>query len=256
LILKKRKILVSLAITVIFIFTGLTNAFAWTYSVKKWDSLYSISKSFGNNDTQVLKKVNGLASNNIYPGQHLWIPEENYQVYWVQPGDSLYLVSQRFGVSVKQIKSLNKLYTNTIRPGKTLLLPKYPVRPAASTFSRSSSNREDVMMLARLIYGEARGESYVGKVAIAAVSLNRVASPKFPNTLRGVIFQPWAFTAIEDGQYWLQPDSESIKAATDALNGWDPTYGALYYWNPAIATSTWVWSRTITGQIGRHLFAI
>ncbi len=119
-----------------------------------------------------------------------------------------------------------------------------------------SFSSQDVFDLARIVYGEARGEPYVGQVAVAAVVLNRLESKKFANTLRGVIFEPLAFTAVSDGQFYLQPDKVSRQAAEAALKGWDPTGGALYYWNPVTATSKWVWSRNIITQIGRHVFAL
>ncbi|MCW2277173.1 N-acetylmuramoyl-L-alanine amidase [Heliophilum fasciatum] len=112
----------------------------------------------------------------------------------------------------------------------------------------------DVWMLARCITGEARGESYVGQVAVGGVVLNRVRHRSFPNTVAGVIFQPGAFTAVDDGQIWLNIDQTSLKAARDALAGWDPSGGALYYFNPATATSRWIWSRPQIKQIGRHIF--
>lgn len=110
-------------------------------------------------------------------------------------------------------------------------------------------------MLAHVIHGEARGEPYTGKVAIGAVVLNRARDSRFPKTIAGVIYQPGAFTAVSDGQINLVPDSSSYKAARDALNGWDPTYGCIYYWNPATATSKWIWSRPIVIRIGKHVFA-
>ena len=113
----------------------------------------------------------------------------------------------------------------------------------------------DVYLLARAVHAEARGEPYIGKVAVAAVILNRVKNPSFPNTIAGVIYQPGAFTAVADGQINLAPDEEALRAARDALNGWDPTYGAIYYYNPAKATSGWIWSRPVHIVIGRHRFA-
>lgn len=118
------------------------------------------------------------------------------------------------------------------------------------------NRKTDEYLLARTIHGEARGEPYVGKVAVAAVALNRIRSSSFPNTLAGVVYQPLAFTAVADGQINLTPNKDSIKAARDALNGWDPTYGCLYYWNPATATSKWIWSRKVTLKIGKHWFGI
>jgi N-acetylmuramoyl-L-alanine amidase len=121
-----------------------------------------------------------------------------------------------------------------------------------------NSNISDVQLLARAINGEARGEPYEGQVAVGAVILNRVKDPNFPNTIAGVIYQPGAFTAVSDGQISvpIDPSSSVVKAAQDALNGWDPTDGCIYYWNPATATSSWIWSRKIVAKIGKHNFGI
>ena len=124
----------------------------------------------------------------------------------------------------------------------------------SSTSSSSSSNSSNVNLLARLVYGEARGEPYTGQVAVAAVVLNRVSSSSFPNTIAGVIYQKGAFNVVDDGQINLSPNSTAIKAAQDALNGWDPTYGAIYYFNPNTATNKWIWSRPVTVVIGKHRF--
>lgn len=113
----------------------------------------------------------------------------------------------------------------------------------------------EIEMMAHAVYGESRGESYQGQVAVAAVILNRVESDDFPDTVYDVIFQPNAFTAVNDGQYNLQPDSEAYHAVKDALLGWDPSYGSVYYYNPQLATDQWIFSRTVTNQIGNHYFA-
>ena len=126
----------------------------------------------------------------------------------------------------------------------------------AASSSSSSSYSSDVELLARLIYGEARGEPYVGMVAVGAVVLNRVRSSRFPNTMAGVIYQSGAFDAVSDGQINLTPNEQSRRAARDAMNGWDPTGGCLYYYNPAKATSSWIWSREVRLTIGRHSFAV
>lgn len=120
----------------------------------------------------------------------------------------------------------------------------------------SGYNENETYLLARLVHGEARGEPYVGKVAVAAVVLNRVRSPLFPNTISGVIYQAGAFDAVYDGQINLTPDNDSIRAARDALNGWDPSGGCIYYYNPVTATNGWIWSRTVQLSIGKHNFAI
>lgn len=122
--------------------------------------------------------------------------------------------------------------------------------------SSNNSSASDVQLLARAINGEARGEPYEGQVAVGAVILNRVASPKFPNTIAGVIYQPGAFTAVSDGQInvAIEEGSSVVKAARDAINGWDPTGGAVYYFNPNTATNKWIWSREVVTTIGKHKF--
>ncbi len=120
--------------------------------------------------------------------------------------------------------------------------------------SNNAQANNNLYLLAKLIHSEARGEVYTGQVAVGAVVLNRVDSADFPNTLEGVIYQPWAFTALHDGQFDLEPTSESYQAAEDALSGWDPTYGCLYYYNPRTATSQWIFSREIAVEIGNHVF--
>lgn len=125
-----------------------------------------------------------------------------------------------------------------------------------SSSQSSSQSGSDLYLLAKCVYAEARGEIYQGQVAVAAVILNRVKSPDFPNTIAGVIYQPWAFTAVHDGQINLEPDATAYSAAQDALNGWDPTYGCLYYYNAKTATSQWIFDRTTVVTIGQHVFAI
>jgi len=126
------------------------------------------------------------------------------------------------------------------------------------TVAQGNRNINEEQLLARAINGEARGEPYEGQVAVGAVILNRVKDPRFPNTIAGVIYQPGAFTAVSDGQINvpIDPNSTVVKAARDALNGWDPTNGCLYYWNPATATSKWIWSRKVVAKIGKHWFGI
>lgn len=118
-----------------------------------------------------------------------------------------------------------------------------------------SLNQYEMEVMARVIHGEARGEPYIGQVAVGAVVMNRIQSPDFPDTIYGVVFQPGAFTAVSDGQYWLTPNETAYRAARDAVRGWDPTGEALYYFNPEIATSKWIWTRPQTVRIGNHIFA-
>jgi N-acetylmuramoyl-L-alanine amidase len=117
-------------------------------------------------------------------------------------------------------------------------------------------SEQDLKLMANAVYGESRGEPYEGQVAVAAVILNRVKSDAFPNTVSGVIFQPGAFTAVADGQIYLTPNEQAARAVRDALNGWDPTGGCIYYFNPATATSKWIWSRPQVKRIGKHIFCM
>ncbi|MDR0751772.1 MAG: spore cortex-lytic enzyme [Christensenellaceae bacterium] len=125
-----------------------------------------------------------------------------------------------------------------------------------TTTNNAKISDGDLNLIARCIYGEARGEPYVGQVAVAAVILNRVKSPQFPNTISGVIYQPYAFTCVKDGQINLKPNANAFRAATDALNGWDPTLGCLFYYNPKTATSAWIRKKQTHITIGRHAFCL
>ncbi|HEX3031713.1 MAG TPA: spore cortex-lytic enzyme [Bacillota bacterium] len=122
--------------------------------------------------------------------------------------------------------------------------------------TRGLERRGDVTLLAHVIHAEAGAEPYEGKVAVGAVILNRVDSAEFPNTLGGVIYQPLAFESVSNGLVNGAPSAESIRAAQDAINGYDPTYGCLFFWNPAKKVSKWIWSRKIVSQIGKHVFAL
>lgn len=138
----------------------------------------------------------------------------------------------------------------------TLMILIIQIKPKNVTAASNSNSTSDVQLLARAINGEARGEPYEGQVAVGAVILNRVKSPKFPNTIAGVIYEPGAFTAVSDGQInvAISEGSTVVKAARDALNGWDPSGGAIYYFNPATATNKWIWSRSLIKTIGKHRF--
>lgn len=158
--------------------------------------------------------------------------------------------------AVKKFQKKNGLTVDGIAGKRTL--EAMGIYNSSSSSSSSSSNNtvnsSNLNLLSRVIYGEARGEPYTGQVAVAAVVLNRVRSSSFPNTVSGVVYQSGAFDCVSDGQINLSPDSTSRKAAQDALNGWDPTYGAIYYFNPATATNKWIWSRPMTITIGKHRF--
>ena len=154
--------------------------------------------------------------------------------------------------AVKYFQRKNGLTVDGIAGPKTLAA--MGITSTSSGTTSTASNSSNLNLLARVIYSEARGEPYTGQVAVGAVCLNRVKSNSFPNTLSGVVYQAGAFDAVRDGQINLTPDSTAKKAAQDALNGWDPSYGAIYYFNPSTATNKWIWSRPVTVTIGRHRF--
>ena len=153
--------------------------------------------------------------------------------------------------AVKYFQRKNGLQADGVAGNKTLAALGIS---GASNSSSSNSNSNNVTLLAKLIYGEARGEPYTGQVAVGAVVMNRVKSNSFPNTIAGVIYQSEAFDAVSDGQINKTPDANAKKAAQDAINGWDPSYGAIYYFNPSTATNKWIWSRPLTVVIGKHRF--
>lgn len=170
--------------------------------------------------------------------------------YYTGSVDGIY--GSKTVAAVKWFQRKNGLTADGIAGPKTLAA--MGIYNSSNSGSSTSNSSTDVNLLARLVYGEARGEPYTGQVAVAAVVLNRVKSSSFPNTIAGVIYQSGAFDAVRDGQINMSPNSTAIKAAQDAINGWDPSYGAIYYFNPNTATSKWIWSRPLTVVIGNHRF--
>lgn len=171
--------------------------------------------------------------------------------YYTGSVDGIYGSKTR--AAVRSFQKKNGLAVDGIVGPKTLAALGMST---TTTTSSSSVSNSDLYLLAKCVHAEARGESYVGQVAVAAVILNRVKDSRFPNTIAGVIYQPYAFTAVSDGQINLEPNQTAYSAAKDALNGWDPTYGCLYYYNASTATSKWIYSRKTVVTIGKHVFAI
>lgn len=161
---------------------------------------------------------------------------------------------------VKQKKPPNNQVSKPRATAPAKAPAKAPTKEPAQKTSPTAMNvpggfsQNDIQLMANAVYGEARGEPYIGQVAVAAVILNRTNSASFPNTVSGVIFEPGAFTAVADGQIWLTPNDTAKKAVIDAVNGWDPTSQAIYYFNPDTATSSWIWSRPQIKKIGKHIF--
>lgn len=223
---KKQKILTFISITLVF-----TIFFSYNFLFRT-NEAFALSKygSSGSEVTQIQTKLKrwGYYNGNI---------------------DGIY--GSKTVAAVRLFQSKNGLTVDGIAGSKTLA--------AMGIFSSKSSggpstNNSDVNLLAHLIFAEARGEPYSGQVAVGAVVLNRVKSSKFPNSIAGVIYQPGAFDVVSDGQINYAPNTTAINAARDALNGWDPTYGCIYYFNPNTATSSWIWSRPYVITIGNHRF--
>lgn len=181
------------------------------------------------------------------------IPEDKIIDYYVGPGDTLYDLARDFSTTIGTILALNNKENNFLRSGEKLRLPVHNLTSHQILNKRVS--RQELNLLARAVYGEARGEPYLGQVAVAAVIINRVLSRQFPNTFAEVIYQQGQFCVVADGQINLTPNQRAYNAARDALEGSDPTNGALYFYNPRTATNTSFFrGRRVITQIGEHLF--
>ncbi len=220
----KGKLFCFLLVLGLLAFPGIASA--KVHTVSKGETIAKIAGWYGV-DVFALRYTNNLWTDMIYPGQKLTIPAR----YTVQKGDTLYLIGKRFGVDFKRIKATNGLNSDTLYPGQILYIP---VQRAGATVSRGGLSAPEFDLLARIITAEADSESYITQVAVGAVVLNRVKSPLFPNSIHGVVYQidsggKYQFEPVLNG--WINnPASESGKrAAMDALNGWDPTNGALYF---------------------------
>jgi len=251
--IRRKKICIFLGMLLMALLPALP-ATAATYYVQPGDSLYLIGQRYGLSPWE-LQQVNNLSSTVIYPGQALWVPGPGERIHVVKPGDSLYSMGLLYGLPYQDIMAANDIKSHWIYPGQILKIPS-PNRDLASRGSSPAYKSEDLELLAWVVYAEAGGEPYAGEVAVAAVVLNRVKDPRFPKTIAGVIFEPDAFTCVNDGQFYLNPDATAYQAAREALRGVDPSGRALFYWNPyLVPPNSWVWTRTIITQIGNHVFA-
>lgn len=174
-------------------------------------------------------------------------------VYQVEPGDSLYWIATTYGMSVQELKTLNQLDSDQVRVGQRLVVPLDGIKYYSAGVKLSA---QEVEWLAQMIHAEARGEPYIGQVAVGAVIINRLLSSQFPNTLRGVLFQRNAFQPIQNGSFYMAANESARQAALEALNGHDPTGGALFFFNPRQSSDRFMHSRTATITIGSHRFTI
>lgn len=241
------------------------------YTVQYGDSLYLIAKRF-NTTVDQIKQVNGLTSNNIIVGQVLTIPGRSsgstpppeasgstVYIHAVKWGETLESIARYYGVSAGAIASANMMRSYKVESWMALIIPD-PTRNTGSLTRitlRSSLSVADYHKLARMTYAEAGSEPYGGQVAVAAVILNRIESPRFPNTMDGVLTQPWQFEPVQNGYYYnTVPSLTAYKAAADAVNGYDPTKGALFFFNPDKITNKWLLSKPVTYRVGSHSFAL
>lgn len=225
------------------------------YTVRPGDSLWKIATAHGTT-VAALQSANGIWGSTIYAGQTLRVPSAG-TAYTVRSGDSLWKIAQLFGTTPNAIRSANGLWSSVIYPGQRIVIPGGG-RTAASTASRSSTgtfSSADVDLMARLVRAEAEAEPYEGQVAVAAVVLNRVQSSRFPNTVRNVIYQGHQFEPVSNGRIYIPARDVHVRAVRDAIAGWDPSRGALYFFNPAYTSNSYLWSLTIVARIGNHVFA-
>ncbi len=257
---------VAMAALVVAISTCSASA-AVSYTVKSGDSLFLIASRFGVT-VSALRSANGLWHDWIYPGDTLTIPQSatgpspSESAYTVRTGDSLFLIANRFGVTVSALRQANGLAHDGIYPGEVLRIPRGTdsgTAPPPSRWGNGSWSSSDLSLLARLVTAEAGGEPYEGQVAVAATVLNRVLSRAYPDSVPGVIYQVidgryYQFSPVLDGRINTSPSSSALGAAQAAMNGWDPSYGALGFYNPAKTSNSWVRLRPVTRVIGGHIF--
>ena len=235
---------------------------ASSYTVQPGDSLFLIAKRY-NLSLDELRQANNIWHDTIWPGQTIYIPRAaspggGNTYYTVCPNDTLYLLARRYGTTVQGIKNLNNLRSDTIYPGQQLRIPSGGTNPGGNTGSGNFS-AADLELLARLVRAEAEGEPYEGQVAVAAAVLNRVRDPRYPSTIAGVIYQVvdgrfYQFCPVADGRINLPSTASSRRAVQDALNGWDPSGGAIGFYNPSTSANSWVRRQQTTAVIGNHIF--
>ncbi len=234
-----------------------------SYTVQPGDSLYLIGQRMGVS-VSALMEANGLQTTQIYPGQTLRVPTtvpeagSDAATHTVQAGESLYLIAGNYGTTVTQLQKANDLSSSLIYPGQKLNIPGPATGEpnAVQSFQgRHHLSSQELDLLARLVRAEAEGEPYEGQVAVAAVVLNRVDDPRFPDTVTEVIHQPLAFETVDNGRIYRSALPRNRRAAEAAVEGWDPSRSSLYFWAYSKEVNPWVWSRDVVRYIGSHVFA-
>ena len=271
------------------IYPGQTLTIPTAYKVRPGDSLYLIATRNGISLSS-LRTTNNIWHNYLEVGQTLYLPSaqgntnpgsgsssSGGQVYTVRTNDSLYLIAKRYGTTIQALKTANKLSSDFIYPGQVLTIPTGagPSNPGGNSGNNGNTgnngstggnygnkynlSQTEIQLLARLVRAEAEGESYEGQVAVAASVLNRLNDPRYPNTISQIIYQVdqgiyYQYSPVMDGRINLPPTASTLKAVQDAINGWDPSSGAIGFYNPAKTTNRWVRSQPVTTQIGNHVF--
>ena len=243
-----------------------------THYVQRGETVWQISRRYGVPVRDIVALNRLPSANVVWAGTYLAIPSvDRYDIYTVRRGDTLFKIARAYGLTAAALMEANALGSDLIMPGQRLIVPlagwqgstpayqapatTAPSRPVTGGAGVHVSDYE-LRLLAQMVEAEAAGEPYVGKVAVAAVILNRVKSPLFPDTVADVLFEPYQFEPVLNGTFWQEPSAESWQAAIDAVNGWDPTGGALYFWNPVKAGyQPFLESRPSAGWIGNHRFA-
>ncbi len=237
------------------------------YGVQAGDSLWQLSNRY-ETSIEEIRAHNALSCTTIYVGEVLHIPHRG-PVHVVSRGETLFRIARWYGVSVADLQRVNRRHCHLIYPGEMLAIPTEAgiarvesngsavtadPAPVASA-QQISLTAGEIDLLARLVHSESRGEIYEGKVAVAAVVLNRVMSGKFPSSTADVIYEPGQFEPVMDGTIYSPADDSARRAVLDALHGWDPSWGALYFFNPAKTSNSFMWSRPPIRVIGNHRFA-